>query len=195
MESIEQEEKEEKSVIEGQEGRTIILSPGMALLREAEREEAGKVSISSSSWVQVGGGDKEGVQRVHVVQEVNGNQVVDKEGEEDKKEEVEEPVKPPRLKKLARQQSKQELLRAKGFGQTKGESTSGEQPKTIKGLNQQNRGRPEISPPVLINSTLNSVDLELHKCITLHRSDRPFLLHDQEQRDDEKKDPVYKAES
>ena len=61
--------------------------------REAEREEAGKVSISSSSWVQVGGGDKEGVQRVHVVQEVNGNQVVDKEGEEeevkeDKKEEV-----------------------------------------------------------------------------------------------------------
>ena len=25
------------------------------------------------------------------------------------------------------------------------------------------RGRPEISPPVLINSTLNSVDLELHK--------------------------------
>ena len=91
------------------------------MFREAEREEAGKVSISSSSWVQVGGGDKEGVQRVHVVQEVNGNQVVDKEGEEeveeDKKEEVEEPVKPPRLKKLARQQSKQELLRAKGFGQ------------------------------------------------------------------------------
>ena len=83
------------------------------MFREAEREEAGKVSISSSSWVQVGGGDKEGVQRVHVVQEVNGNQVVDKEGEE----EVEEPVKPPRLKKLARQQSKQELLRAKGFGQ------------------------------------------------------------------------------
>ena len=33
MESIEQEEKEEKSVIERQEGRTIILSPGMALLR------------------------------------------------------------------------------------------------------------------------------------------------------------------
>lgn len=87
------------------------------MFREAEREEAGKVSISSSSWVQVGGGDKDGVQRVHVVQEVNGNQVVDKEGEEDKKEEVEEPVKPPRLKKLARQQSKQELLRAKGFGQ------------------------------------------------------------------------------
>ena len=63
------------------------------MFREAEREEAGKVSISSSSWVQVGGGDKEGVQRVHVVQEVNGNQVVDKEGEEeveeDKKEEQE----------------------------------------------------------------------------------------------------------
>ena len=88
--------------------------------REAEREEAGKVSISSSSWVQVGGGgDKEGVQRVRVVQEVNGNQPVDREEEEEeeKKEEVEEPVKPPRLKKLARQQSKQELLRAKGFGQ------------------------------------------------------------------------------
>ena len=84
--------------------------------REAEREEAGRVSISSSSWLQVGGGVDQvdqGVQRVHVVQEeVNG--------EEEKKEEVEEveePVKPPRLKKLARQQSKQELLRAKGFGQ------------------------------------------------------------------------------
>ena len=87
------------------------------MLREAEREEAGKVSISSSSWVQVGGGSaKEGVQRVRV----NGNQAanrVEEEVEEEKKEEVEEPVKPPRLKKLARQQSKQELLRAKGFGQ------------------------------------------------------------------------------
>ena len=70
------------------------------------------MSISSSSWLQVGGGVDQvdqGVQRVHVVQEeVNG---------EEEKEEVEEPVKPPRLKKLARQQSKQELLRAKGFGQ------------------------------------------------------------------------------
>ena len=87
------------------------------MLREAEREEAGKVSISSSSWVQVGGGcAKEGVQRVRV----NGNQPADRveeEVEEEKKDEVEEPVKPPRLKKLARQQSKQELLRAKGFGQ------------------------------------------------------------------------------
>ena len=87
--------------------------------REAEREEAGKVSISSSSWVQVGGAcAKEGVQRVRV----NGNQPAEREEEleeveEEKKEEVEEPVKPPRLKKLARQQSKQELLRAKGFGQ------------------------------------------------------------------------------
>ena len=86
--------------------------------REAEREEAGRVSISSSSWLQVGGGVDQvdqvdqGVQRVHVVQEeVNG------EEEKKEKEEVEEPVKPPRLKKLARQQSKQELLRAKGFGQ------------------------------------------------------------------------------
>ena len=71
------------------------------------------MSISSSSWLQVGGGvDHQQVQRVHVVQEeING--------EEEKKEEVEEPVKPPRLKKLARQQSKQELLRAKGFGQVK----------------------------------------------------------------------------
>ena len=138
MESVEQEDEEEKqkSVIESQEGRTIILSPGMALIRytftafflkfpplplsfalslftaprEAEREEAGRVSISSSSWLQVGGGLDQRVQRVHVVQEeVNG--------EEEKKEVGEEPVKPPRLKKLARQQSKQELLRAKGFGQ------------------------------------------------------------------------------
>ena len=59
---------------------------------------------------------------MRVVQEVNGNHPGDKEEEEEemeeeKKEEVEEPVKPPRLKKLARQQSKQELLRAKGFGQ------------------------------------------------------------------------------
>merc|ERR1719361_1406101 len=192
MESIEQEEKEEKSVIERQEGRTIILSPGMALLREAEREEAGKVSISSSSWVQVGGGDKEGVQRVHVVQEVNGNQVVDKEGEEDKKEEVEEPVKPPRLKKLARQQSKQEMLRAKGFGQTSqvkpniSSLTTGTN-KVIKGLNSNHnhnnnhinnsKSRPEISPPILINSTMNSEDFQNHKCITLNRSEVPFLLH------------------
>ena len=144
MESVEQEDEveEEKSVIESQEGRTIILSPGMALIRytftaffsqipplsfslslftaprEAEREEAGRVSISSSSWLQVGGGVDQvdqvdqRVQRVHVVQEEVNE-------EEKKEEEVEEPVKPPRLKKLARQQSKQELLRAKGFGQVK----------------------------------------------------------------------------
>ena len=73
------------------------------------------MSISSSSWLQVGGGvdqvdQDQRVQRVHVVQEEVNR-------EEEKKEEVEEPVKPPRLKKLARQQSKQELLRAKGFGQ------------------------------------------------------------------------------
>ena len=78
------------------------------------------MSISSSSWLQVGGGvdqvdqvdQDQRVQRVHVVQEeVNG------EEKKEDVEEVEEPVKPPRLKKLARQQSKQELLRAKGFGQ------------------------------------------------------------------------------
>ena len=119
-------------------------------------------------------------------------------------------MKPPRLKKLARQQSKQELLRAKGFGLGKSSLAlvAGEAPKTIKGLQArtgqdqqvrpgqdqqartgqeqqtrtgqeqqtrtgqeqlQARARPEISTPTLIGSTLNSEDLELHKCITLHR--------------------------
>ena len=113
-------------------------------------------------------------------------------------------MKPPRLKKLARQQSKQELLRAKGFGLGKSSLAlvAGEAPKTIKGLQartgqdqqvrpgqdqqvrtgqeqqartgqdqagQHARARPEISTPTLIGSTLNSEDLELHKCITLHR--------------------------
>ena len=135
-----------------------------------------QVSISSSSWVHVGGGEA----AEHGERE--GREVSEEREEKEELEEKEddEPVKPPRLKKLARQQSKQELLRAKGFGQVKSSLAlaAGEAPKTIKGLQaragqeqigQQARARPEISTPTLIGSTLNSEDLELHKCITLHR--------------------------
>ena len=141
-----------------------------------------QVSISSSSWVHVGGGEA----AEHGERE--GREVSEEREEKEELEEKEddEPVKPPRLKKLARQQSKQELLRAKGFGQVKSSLAlaAGEAPKTIKGLQAragqdqqaragqdqlQARARPEISTPTLIGSTLNSEDLELHKCITLHR--------------------------
>ena len=149
-----------------------------------------QVSISSSSWVHVGGGEG--------AEQGEARQVTEEREEKEELEEREgdEPVKPPRLKKLARQQSKQELLRAKGFGLGKSSLAlvAGEAPKTIKGLQartgldqqvrtgqeqqartgqdqvgQHARARPEISTPTLIGSTLNSEDLELHKCITLHR--------------------------
>ena len=109
MDSLESsQETSQGSLIQRQEGnKTIILSPGLA--REQE-ESSSQISISSSSWVHVGGE----VATVRVVQEVNGNMVHQGTNVE---QEQEEPVKPPRLKKLARQQSKQELLRAKGFGQ------------------------------------------------------------------------------
>ena len=157
-------------VIQNHGEKTIILSPAVALFQaeETESQANNKVSISSSSWINIAG------------QETNIPTVAPSS----------EPVKPPRLKKLARQQSKQEMLRAKGFGVSQvpgpaGQTTAnGENVhiKTIKGLNNNlvgssSKTRPEIGPPILIGSTITTEDLQNHKCITLHRSAEPFLLH------------------
>ena len=158
-------------VIQTHGGKTVILSPGVARDQAEAADQQSKVFISSSSWINVtscGEGEGGGEEAAQLTQQ--------------------EPVKPPRLKKLARQQSKQELLRAKGFGsaaasapqQLLGDTAR----RAIKGVNNNNnnnnnssKSRPEISSPVLINSTFNSEDYQRHKCITINRSDIPFLLH------------------
>ena len=153
-------------VIQTHGGKTVILSPAVARDQAEAADLQSKVFISSSSWINVTscGEGEDGAQLTQQPQE---------------------PVKPPRLKKLARQQSKQELLRAKGFGsaaasaapQLLGDTAR----RAIKGVNNNNnsssKSRPEISSPVLINSTFNSEDYQRHKCITINRSDIPFLLH------------------
>ena len=180
------------SVIQNDGKKTIILSPAMAAVAQSAQAES-KIYISSSSWINIqgsagpGGTGSQGSlggQSSSVIINPDTHIVSDSE-------QSEEPVKPPRLKKLARQQSKQEMLRAKGFGQTVqvktnlSNLTTGTN-KVIKGLssnhNKNNnsnnsKSRPEISPPILINSTMNSEDFQNHKCITLNRSEVPFLLH------------------
>ena len=155
-------------VIQTHGGKTVILSPAVARDQAEAADLQSKVFISSSSWINVTScGEGEGEDGAQLTQQ------------------PQEPVKPPRLKKLARQQSKQELLRAKGFGsaaasaapQLLGDTAR----RAIKGVNNNNnsssKSRPEISSPVLINSTFNSEDYQRHKCITINRSDIPFLLH------------------
>ena len=72
--------------------------------------------------------------------------------------------------------------------------------KVIKGLNNNiinnSRPRPEISSPILINSTFNSEDFQKHKCITINRSDVPFLLHAMSGHESESEQgSVYRANS
>ena len=98
-----------------------------------------RVTISSSSWINV---------------------------EAEPPLPTEEPIKPPRLKKIARQQSKQELLRDKGFGIPPAQRKEEPVDKELKSSS----GRPDISSPIFINSTLNPDDLETHKCIPVSRS-------------------------
>ena len=171
------------SIIQNHGEKTIILSPGMAQSKVSENDS--KIFISSSSWINIDGSND----RVSVSSVVSGeknNSADTTPGNTElasSSDSAPEPVKPPRLKKLARQQSKQEMLRAKGFG---GLSDGGK--KMIKGLNnnlvntagavhKNNINRPEISSPILINSTFNSEDYQKHKCITINRSDVPFILH------------------
>ena len=180
------------SVIQNDGKKTIILSPAMAAVAQSGQAES-KIYISSSSWINIQGSAGPGGagslasmtgQASSVIINPDTHVVSDSE-------QSEEPIKPPRLKKLARQQSKQEMLRAKGFGQTAQVKpnmsglTTGTN-KVIKGLSSNHnnnnninnsKSRPEISPPILINSTMNSEDFQNHKCITLNRSEVPFLLH------------------
>ena len=139
------------SVIHKEGEKTIIRSSGMV---ESNTGLENRVYISSSSWINIESGSQ------------GSNFVSSTEMGGDVGEECTlEPVKPPRLKKIARQQSKQELLRAKGFGLNLNKSedeTAAEKPDMSR-----SRVRPEISSPVLINSTMNPDDLENHKCIPL----------------------------
>ena len=178
------------SIIQNHGQKTIILSPAMAQSKTTgESHSESKIFISSSSWINIdtdcGPGQAESLSeseesRVTIVSTADPEtlrQTAD----------AAEPVKPPRLKKLARQQSKQEILRAKGFGLTNGGPIPADTArKVIKGVNMNNnmnntnnnsKSRPEISSPILINSTFKSEDFQKHKCITINRSDVPFLLH------------------
>ena len=120
-------------VIQSEGEKTIIVSSGISNIPVS----GSRVTISSSSWINV---------------EAESNIV-----------HQEEPVKPPRLKKIARQQSKQDMLRDKGFGCAVLKKEEAE--KTITPS-----GRPDISSPILINSTLHPDELETHKCIPVSRS-------------------------
>ena len=191
------------SVIQNHGEKTIILSPAVALSKcVGESQAESKIFISSSSWINIDG-QSDSKANINIKEDniIDNNRVTIINGSAGANEniadmteqtpaETQEPVKPPRLKKLARQQSKQEMLRAKGFGVTgtanvSSGSDGGPSPgdmakKVIKGLNNNinnNKSRPEISSPILINSTFNSEDFQKHKCITINRSDVPFLLH------------------
>jgi len=208
------------SVIQNHGEKTIILSPALAQSRVVpkgvdQNQIENKIFISSASWINIDGLSENvhsvGVinsPEIHIVSEENGNCA--DVSDINMTEQNPEPVKPPRLKKLARQQSKQEMLRAKGFGQSTSvkpgitsqvlneNNNNSESHKSIKGLNPsfgQAKTRPEIGPPVLINSTLNSEDMENHKCISLHTSDEPFLLHGGPTVDDAEICSVYRAPS
>eukprot|EP00090_Calanus_glacialis_P035526 TRINITY_DN6063_c0_g1_i1.p1 TRINITY_DN6063_c0_g1~~TRINITY_DN6063_c0_g1_i1.p1 ORF type:complete len:1713 (-),score=279.68 TRINITY_DN6063_c0_g1_i1:339-4958(-) len=207
------------SVIQNHGEKTIILSPALAQSRALpkgvdQNQSENKLFISSASWINIDGLSENvhsvGVIKspeIHIVSEENGN-CADLSNINMTEQSL-EPVKPPRLKKLARQQSKQEMLRAKGFGlstsiksnissQVLNENINSESHKSIKGLNynpSQLKARPEIGLPILINSTLNSEDLENHKCITLHSSDEPFLLHGGPSSDEAEICSVYRAPS
>ena len=170
------------SIIQSHGEKTIILSPAVAQSKAAGESDS-KIFISSSSWINIDTDNqqdhdyKEAASTRDTVTIVGGESIADMSTAE--QSEGTEPVKPPRLKKLARQQSKQEMLRAKGFGGLQADQSK----KVIKGLNNNmnnassNKNRPEISSPILINSTFNSEDYQKHKCITINRSDVPFILH------------------
>ena len=175
------------SIIQNHGEKTIILSPAMAQSKAAgESQSESKIFISSSSWINIDADSCPGQPGVSENNEGEESRVtiVTSGDPETPGPGISEPVKPPRLKKLARQQSKQEMLRAKGFGLTNGvPGTTDIARKVIKGVNinntnnNNNKNRPEISSPILINSTFNSDDFQKHKCITINRSDIPFLLH------------------
>ena len=205
------------SVIQNHGEKTIILSPALAQSKAQASvgdQSENKIFISSASWINIDGLAENGRHvdvikspEIHLVSDGNGN-CADLSNINMTQQNI-EPVKPPRLKKLARQQSKQEMLRAKGFGlntsiksnissATVIDNLNCESHKSIKGLNyniSQSKTRPEIGPPILINSTLNSEDLENHKCITLHSSDEPFLLHGVPPGEETDASSVYRAPS
>ncbi len=174
-------------IIQNHGEKTIILSPAMVLSKAAgESQSESKIFISSSSWINIEADSCPGQPGVSENNEGKESRVtiVTSGDPETPGPGISEPVKPPRLKKLARQQSKQEMLKAKGFGLTNGvPGTTDIARKVIKGVNitntnnNNNKNRPEISSPILINSTFNSDDFQKHKCITINRSDIPFLLH------------------
>jgi hypothetical protein len=106
-----------------------------------EAEQGHKILISSSSTIKVQG----------------DTTVVEAEESGD----CSEPVKPPRLKKLARLQ-KQELSR------TRSDEDMLQQ--------QQRSGRLEISAPVLLATTLNPNDAEGHKSLQQQQQQRTFVM-------------------
>ena len=183
------------SIIQNNGEKTIILSPAMAQSKVAGEPQSGesKIFISSSSWINIDTDSAVNNEERRVTIVSSG----DPETPGAADTHTSEPVKPPRLKKLARQQSKQEMLRAKGFGLTSADTAR----KVIKGVNMTNTNnnnsklRPEISSPILINSTFNSEDFQKHKCITINRSDVPFLLHAMAGMEESDGNSVYRANS
>lgn len=75
------------------------------------------------------------------------------------------------MMQIARQQSKQEILRAKGFGipqpnlKRPSDTENSEPYQQLQQL--KTKARPDISCPILTSSTLNPTDFESHKCIPL----------------------------
>ena len=159
-----------KSVIHNEGDKTIILSSGLVSQNSSQaatgnRQDTCNVTISSSSWINIENGN------ANVT--ANSGTVIANAGEI----RLDEPVKPPRLKKLARQQSKQEAMRSKSLitgivPELSSNVINNNNINSVSNVNNseliKSKSRPEISPPILINSTLNQTDLESHKCIHLN---------------------------
>ena len=163
-----------KSVIHNEGDKTIILSSGLVSQNSSQvattgnRQDTCNVTISSSSWINIENGTANITANSGAAIAANGGEI-----------RLDEPVKPPRLKKLARQQSKQEAMRSKSLitGIVPEYSNNVINNNNINNSSVTNvnnseliksKSRPEISPPILINSTLNQTDIESHKCIHLN---------------------------
>ena len=159
-----------KSVIHSEGDKTIILSSGLVNIgKNSTGDDTCNVTISSSSWINIENGNAS----------VSSTSSLGASGDV----RLDEPVKPPRLKKLARQQSKQEhSIRSKSLitgivpelstnnNNTSFNNNSNNNPVYVNDMIK-SKSRPEIGPPILINSTLNQTDLESHKCIHLNSED------------------------
>ena len=148
--------------------------------QQTRKEDQHQILISSSSWINVQVDPSKFVQKssssssvinVPYMQDCNSDIPEKNNEEEDAAAEASkasgEPVKPPRLKKLARLQKQQQdqLHKTRSEEDMKKISSSFDNLRASSSTRNLYRVRPEISAPVLLATTLNPNDTEAHKSL------------------------------